>query len=331
MMSLKQSYDYLDKNVEIVKKLNSGSFGTVYLINDSTKEKHIALKIILINSEEKEYKFIKENEIQLQMKGKESPYVIKTYYSGLLEVVPEKFKEFKVQEKDRLGIIGMEYVEGKDLFEGVCAPLLKINSSLVREKLHLFLRVCYGVQFLHSNRIVHGDIKLENILCTMIGNNTVSTKLIDFDFSVIIPDGNRIIRNVNENRGTAWYNAPELYHLKILGFCSDIWALGVLFYVIFFQCIMYEDYAINNGKNLDEINEVIYVKNFDFVDTEDKPNKFYNFAFSRFEQYYRNDCEKLFGIFESMCKENIVERIKIDDLIIKIEQLLGLKNELKKM
>jgi serine/threonine protein kinase len=321
MMTLKESYNYLDKNVEIIKELNSGSFGTVYLISDATKDMFIALKIILIDNEQKEYKFIKESEIQLQMKDKESAYVLKTYYSGLLQVVPEKFKAFKKNENDKLGIIGMEYVEGGDLFEGICSSLLEINSDLVKQKLNLFLHVCKGVQFLHENRIVHGDIKLENILCTMKGNNTVLTKLIDFDWSMIIPEMYILARNIDYDRGTVFYNPPELYHLKILGYCADIWALGCLFYVLFFKNIMYDDYVYTT--RMKEITDVVaYVMDFDFSDKKDKPNPFYDFVFGRFEKYYEKDCELLYGLFESMCNESFADRIKIDDLIEKVEDMI---------
>jgi MAP/microtubule affinity-regulating kinase len=72
--------------------------------------------------------------------------------------------------------------------------------------------------------VVHRDIKLENIL---IDQNS-SVKLIDFGFSIVIAENQKL----NVFCGTPSYMAPEIVNKQEYDFGVDIWALGVLFYKI---------------------------------------------------------------------------------------------------
>lgn len=89
----------------------------------------------------------------------------------------------------------------------------------------LFHQTVKAIHFCHSKNIVHRDIKLENILLDQDNN----IKMIDFGFSIIIPS----YKKLNIFCGTPSYMAPEIVN-KVLyvGQTADIWALGILLYVI---------------------------------------------------------------------------------------------------
>ena len=80
-----------------------------------------------------------------------------------------------------------------------------------------------GIQYLHSKKIAHRDIKLDNIMV----NENYDVKIIDFGFSLFTTNNKKL----NLHCGTPSYMAPELVAKKdYLGQPVDVWALGVLLY-----------------------------------------------------------------------------------------------------
>ena len=81
---------------------------------------------------------------------------------------------------------------------------------------------------LKQHRIVHGDLKLENIMLVPDGSDRIaSLKLIDFGLAREVRDGELL----KTRSGSEEYTAPEIILGKEYdGFASDIWAFGVIFY-----------------------------------------------------------------------------------------------------
>lgn len=106
----------------------------------------------------------------------------------------------------------LEYVEGIDLYDTMITK--KIDYKPV------FKEISLAIKYLHSNNIIHGDIKPENII---ISNNKI--KIIDFDTA-------SKLSNVNNNLlyGTDGFMSPEVYYNSHYSVKSDIFALGITFY-----------------------------------------------------------------------------------------------------
>ena len=89
----------------------------------------------------------------------------------------------------------------------------------------LIIPILDALQYLHSQNIVHRDIKLENIIMDKKNN----AKLIDFGFSVIIYNDQKL----KVFCGTPSYMAPEIVaKQEYNGFSVDIWSIGVLLYTM---------------------------------------------------------------------------------------------------
>ena len=91
----------------------------------------------------------------------------------------------------------------------------------------IFSKLIRSVKVMHDNRVVHCDIKPENVI---VGND-FSIKLIDFGFSEILGKDNFIY----EYRGSGLYASPEIRNKNMDGYDgvkSDIFSLGVLLFVI---------------------------------------------------------------------------------------------------
>lgn len=94
----------------------------------------------------------------------------------------------------------------------------KFPSDLIQ---FYMVQLIEALSFLHSRKIVHRDLKLENIL---IGDDGY---LMVTDFGVSTYTYNE---NNNQLKGTPVYFSPELVNDENIGCFNDIWALGILFY-----------------------------------------------------------------------------------------------------
>ncbi|XP_010906492.1 serine/threonine-protein kinase GRIK1 isoform X2 [Elaeis guineensis] len=114
----------------------------------------------------------------------------------------------------------LEYVEGKWVCEG-SGPASGLGESTSRR----YLRdIVAGLVYLHSHKIVHGDIKPDNLLVTSDGK----VKIGDFSVSQVFEDDNDVLRR---SPGTPVFTAPECcLGLTYHGKAADTWAVGVTLY-----------------------------------------------------------------------------------------------------
>ena len=113
-----------------------------------------------------------------------------------------------------------EYVDGQTVGEYLLDNLY--TETGVKK---IILSLCDALQFLHYNKIIHKDIKPENVMIDNYGN----VKLIDFDAARIYkPYQSKDTKIL----GTTGYAAPEQYGLNQTDERTDIFALGVLMNVM---------------------------------------------------------------------------------------------------
>ncbi|KAJ5071666.1 ankyrin repeat-containing protein [Anaeramoeba ignava] len=92
-------------------------------------------------------------------------------------------------------------------------------------KLELALDITKGIYFLHSNKIVHRDLKSPNILL----NHKGVAKITDFGMSKAVTTSNP---NLNTFVGTFNWMAPEIMYGEPYSFAADIYALGIILWEI---------------------------------------------------------------------------------------------------
>jgi len=85
-----------------------------------------------------------------------------------------------------------------------------------------------GINNLHSQRIVHRDLKLENILLDDPDPNKLTLKIADFGFARKIPDGEK----EELQCGTPIYMAYEIIEGREYECEVDIWSIGVITYIL---------------------------------------------------------------------------------------------------
>ena len=164
-----------------------------------------------------------------------------------------------------------EYYENNNL-----KVYLKKNRNLeLKLKKKILFQIIQAIRYLGQNKILHRDIKLENIFITTEGNAKVG----DFGISKI-SDMN------NSYCGSLIYIAPEMLTHKEYSYGVDVWSFGVLFYKV-----IYDDYPFKSKTT----NELI---------AEQK-------GFSKFPQ---NATKEEKEILNRIFKIDPKERIKIEEL-----------------
>lgn len=115
----------------------------------------------------------------------------------------------------------MELIDGKDLFYILESTILSVYDAK-----KYFIDICHAVKYLHENKIVHRDIKIENILIT-----TDRAVVCDMGFSEFQLDGELLTKRC----GSLHMVPPELLNNKnnkFDGYPCDIWALGIVLYIM---------------------------------------------------------------------------------------------------
>lgn len=120
-------------------------------------------------------------------------------------------------------VLLLEYVSGGELFERVVAD----DFTLTERDCILFMRqICEAVAYMHSQSIVHLDLKPENIMCTNSACHVI--KIIDFGLAKRIDAQNEL----KVMLGTPEFIPPEIINFEAVGFQSDMWSVGVIAYVL---------------------------------------------------------------------------------------------------
>eukprot|EP00092_Neocalanus_flemingeri_P063530 GFUD01076901.1.p1 GENE.GFUD01076901.1~~GFUD01076901.1.p1 ORF type:complete len:354 (+),score=89.18 GFUD01076901.1:116-1063(+) len=117
----------------------------------------------------------------------------------------------------------MEYLDGGELFDKVADEdfiLTEVNCCLFLKQ------ICMGVAYLHSNNIVHLDLKPENIVCTDKKGKNV--KIIDFGTAKELDPVNKI----RVMCGTPEFLSPEVVNYDVIDTSTDMWSVGVICYIL---------------------------------------------------------------------------------------------------
>ncbi|RMB89449.1 hypothetical protein DUI87_34161 [Hirundo rustica rustica] len=181
-----------------LESLASGGFGDVCRAVDTATGGEVAIK--KINLEDLSIRHLTVNEIMV-MKRNRSPWIVNYLDSYLVH--------------EELWLV-MEYMDGGTLYDVI------YETHMSEDEIAVVSRECLqGLDFLHSNHVMHRDVKSLNILLRTDG----SVKLADFGFSAqLTPEQSRR----NTVIGTPWWMAPEVVEGPSYGPKVDIWSFGIV-------------------------------------------------------------------------------------------------------
>ena len=188
-------------------KLGEGNFGVCYICKAKEDNKEYAIKIIPKEKikDKNIYVNLTKNEIEI-LQTLDSPKIVK-----IKEYLEDKENIYIIQELCKNNTLSKLLFKRKYLTE------IEVQNYI--------FQLIEGLHYLHSKKIVHRDIKPNNILL----DSNLELKIGDFGLStMIIPEGRRLTQPL----GTRLFMAPEILNITEEGYSFeiDIWSLGIVMY-----------------------------------------------------------------------------------------------------
>ena len=210
----------IDSRYKTIETLYSGEWSIVHKVKDIRSKKIYALKIFKQVNATDFYKRFSPDDMYHMCKI-EHPNIIKVYDFGSFE--------------NQIYLIS-EYFEARSLKE---FRLLDINTFY-----KLIIQICLGLDVLHSQGIIHKNLRNENIVFKSDKNSFI-VKIIECSFSSLSS-----LRS-HSNIDFIPYIAPELYRRGKASEASDLYSLGVILYHIATQNFPFSIEQIKNIENFE--------------------------------------------------------------------------------
>lgn len=195
------------ENWRLGKLLGRGAFGEVYLCYDVDTGRELAVKQVPFDPDSQETsKEVNALECEIQLLKIHRHERIVQYYGCLRDPTDKKLSIF------------VEYMPG-----GSIKDQLKAYGALTENVTRRYTRqILQGVSYLHSNMIVHRDIKGANILRDSAGN----VKLGDFGASKRIQTICMSGTGIKSVTGTPYWMSPEVISGEGYGRKADVWSVA---------------------------------------------------------------------------------------------------------
>ena len=206
---------------------------------------------------------------------------------------PNITKILEVFEDDDYILISMEYINGGNLFSFV-KKRRKLSEKTAK---YLFKQIILGIQHIHSHKIVHRDIKLENILIDL--NNNI--KICDFGIGKILTYNKQLLY---DKCGTPMYMAPEILlsskNHGYEGYPVDIWSAGISLYIMLSGTLPF-NLKNNESSSMDESSENNIELQYSIINNEPK--------------YIEKISDEARDLLKGLLNKNPNKRLTIDQIL----------------
>ena len=199
---------------KLLSKLGEGGMGEVWLAEQETPRRQVALKVIKRGMDSRQVIARFETERQA-LAVMDHPNIARVIDAG--------------QSEQGLPYFVMEYVKGEPI-NRYCDR----HRLSMRERLELFVQVCDGVQHAHQKALIHRDLKPSNIMVTVQDEKPVP-KIIDFGVAKATSQRlteRTLFTELGQMIGTPEYMSPEQAEMTGVDVDtrSDVYSLGVVLY-----------------------------------------------------------------------------------------------------
>ena len=195
----------LNGRYKIQSLIGTGGMAAVYLAKDLILNRLVAIKVLRLD--------FRQNDDAMRRFRREALSATQLTHPNIVGV-------YDVGQSQEMNYIVMEYVEGTDLKDyvrqkGALHPI---------EAVRIMMQIVSAIAAAHQNRIIHRDIKPQNILIDKEGN----VKITDFGIAVALSDTS--LTQTNTLLGSVHYLSPEQARGGMATIQTDIYALGIVLY-----------------------------------------------------------------------------------------------------
>ncbi len=218
-----QTEQNLPVDYSILRKLGEGGMGAVFLANQTSLNRNVALKVIKPLSEKQSQRLKKSGRFETAQQSRQGQFLTEAVITGDLEH-PNIVPIYDVAaSQDGTVFYAMKCVVGTPWSE-------VIRQKSLNDNLDILLKVSDGMAFAHSRGIVHRDLKPENVMLGEFGVVLV----MDWGLALTTEKfpKNDSIRRASSLGGSPAYMAPELAigPINRIGPAADIYLLGAILF-----------------------------------------------------------------------------------------------------
>ncbi len=205
----------LASRYELGKRIGNGAMATVYLAQDTVLGRKVAVKILnedLVSNKKFTARFKQEAQSASALSH---PNIVSVLDAGEETTTDEQ------GVSHTHAYIVMEHIDGLELSKLVARGPLK-----VAEAIRVTNELLSAVEFAHRAKVIHRDIKPDNIMITRTG----AVKVLDFGIARAAADAFDDLAQTTAVLGTAAYFAPEQAQGKRVDSRTDLYAIGVVLF-----------------------------------------------------------------------------------------------------
>jgi serine/threonine protein kinase/Tol biopolymer transport system component len=206
----------------IIRRLGAGAMGEVYLAQDTTLRREVALKLLPAH--------FSDDAERLRRFEQEARAASALNHPNILTI-------FEIGNADSVRYIATEFIDGLTLRERIGGRPMNTDEAL-----DMAIQIAGALAVAHAKGIVHRDIKPENIMTSRPGHlaqGETYVKVLDFGIAKLtepqVPDTEMPTRmlvstSAGVTMGTAPYMSPEQVRGDRVDARTDIWSLGAVLY-----------------------------------------------------------------------------------------------------
>jgi serine/threonine protein kinase len=204
-------YSRLNDRYQILSLIGTGGMASVYRAHDEFLDREVAVK--LFNAPLGEIAEVSSQEHELQV-------LARLNHHGLVTLIDAGIVANKNRARSRMYLV-MELVTGSTL-----KTLIETERLTGLEIAQIGFDIAEGLQYMHSNGVIHRDVKPANVLMVRYGSSTERrrAKLADFGIAVLMETH---VPDPGETLGTAAYLSPEQAMRDTILPASDVYSLGL--------------------------------------------------------------------------------------------------------
>ncbi|KAJ0397294.1 hypothetical protein ATCC90586_008809 [Pythium insidiosum] len=208
-----------ESKYEIVSEIGHGSTSIVYRCRDRRRETLHACKII-------DRRAIQSKRIDVMEQFQVEIQVLQSMHH------PNIIRIDDVYLTDNKICLVTEYMDGGELFDYIVekGTLSEIEASAIVRK------ITSAIAYMHNCGVIHRDLKPENLMLTSKSAGA-EVKIIDFGLAKLLDEDAK----TQSFLGTRGYLAPEMLQRQAYTRAVDMWALGVIVYVLLCGCLPFND------------------------------------------------------------------------------------------
>ena len=200
----KKDNTILNGRYRIIRPVGNGGMAEVFLAHDELLDRDVAVKML-------RDQFLGDKELleQFKREAKSAARLVHPYIINIYDVASEGDNQYIV----------MEYVDGVTLKEYMQEHKLSLNAVL-----EIGVRLADALQHAHSQKIIHCDIKPQNILL----DQNMNPKIADFGIAKMVT--NQTMVYSKSVMGSVHYISPEQASGGQITASSDVYSLGIVLF-----------------------------------------------------------------------------------------------------